>query len=306
VRRNVVATGALAALLLTDVTLVALALRGRVSASDAPAAPTATAVQGTPQPMPSVTPNKRRRVKPEPQPAPVLDLTASGVALRAPRGDCRTRRAEATLSTDGGKTWRTVRVPLRGLLRVSVTSATDAWVVGLNDRCSPALARTRDGGRTWARHHTGGTWHVLPGPRARHLHAGHRNVASPCPPGALDHIAVVEFSAAVAVCADGRMHATRDGGRSWNRRGTVPKGAQVSFDADRGFAAAHSRSCPGVAVLASTDGGRHWRARGCVNGAKPPAAVVFSNASRGLLVTGDHAYATRNGGRSWARVDRRP
>jgi len=231
----------------------------------------------------------------------MIDLTTGGVALRAHRGDCDTRRATAELSKDGGVSWRATRVPLRALLRVSVTSATNAWVIGLNDRCSPTLARTRDGGRTWVRTNTRGTWHVLPGPRSRRLHAGDGSVASPCPPGALDHLAVAGFSAAVAVCGDGRLHGTRDGGRSWQRRGRVPRGAQVSFDGGRGFAAAQSPGCAGVTVLASTDGGRSWRRRGCVKGAMPPAAVAFSDPTRGLLLAGDQSYATKDAGRSWAR-----
>jgi len=290
----------LAGLLLIEVTLVGLVLRKRVSASDAPATP---AVQHHPQPFPSAasSPSKRQRVEPESRPAPMLDLTASGVALRAPRGNCDSRHANAKLSSDGGASWRAIRVPLRGLLRVSVTSAANAWVVGLDDRCSPTLARTRNGGRTWVRTNTRGTWHVLLGPRTRRLHAGDRSVASPCPPGGLDHIAVAGLSAAVAACADGRLHGTNNGGRSWERRGRVPRGAQMSFDSGRGFAAAASPGCAGVTVLASGDGGRHWRQRGCVKGAMPPAAVAFSDEKRGLLVAGDQAYASKNGGRSWAR-----
>lgn len=128
-------------------------------------------------------------------------------------------------SADDGKTWDT-RSTLA--LRDFVVSPADSKV--LLATTEKGLVRSDDGGRTFA---------VLP--------------AAP----ALAVLAWQKPDEVYGVDASGTVHASADGGRSWQERGTVG-GEPEALAAHGGdlYAAATGRG-----VLASSDGGRTWSVR---------------------------------------------
>lgn len=337
-RRRAAATGALAGLAVVDALLVLLALRspgGAVAADEAARRSPAAADQSvvadrrgddasaiaddTVTPSPTETPSTSSAVD-----RVLVSIGRGGAAAWARTGSCG---ADAGTAGDGttlrmtadGQKWRTVEVPVAGLLRVSSVDARGIWAVGTDKRCGTSFLRSTDGGKTWkVRSGTAGAWH-LPPPTETALHAPDGTVDSPCARGAAPvDLAAVSPDRAQLLCPGGVVVTTSDGGTTWRRAGTAAGAAALAVASDDGetpteYAAApgsESDECTGVEVLRSTDGGRTWQSRGCVDvtveagtaGRGPAVALSFGSADDGLLATAEGLFRTGDGGRTWQAV----
>ncbi|MGH8879746.1 MAG: hypothetical protein ACRD0P_20755 [Stackebrandtia sp.] len=151
-----------------DVLLVVLAV-AKVRSTDAASSPVATSPVPSVQPPGQRTPGESAPTPDEvPRPRPVhLDIGSDDTLLRATPGDCQGEAAEVELSLDGGDTFDPVTSPVVEVLRVEVVTASDIWMVGLDEDCAVGFYRSADRGRTWhASAGSSGAWHLLASPAA--------------------------------------------------------------------------------------------------------------------------------------------
>jgi photosystem II stability/assembly factor-like uncharacterized protein len=263
----------------------------------------ATPSHGPPTSSPSPTVSETAE---PPNESVLLSVTTkTGSAVRALSGDCESGGAILELSDDGGRTWRKVDVPARGLLRVKSVSAAEAWVVGTDKFCKPRFIRTTDGGRTWTtKISTVGAWHLLPQPVPR-LHAPKGNVDSPCAAAhpAVD-LAVTNNTTAAILCDGGQVHTTVDAGATWERAGSTGGATALAFPGSRvGFAAAPGGAgCDGTNVSRTTGSGATWQERGCAKGADGGVRLAFSTTTVGLMATVNEAWRTEDAGKTWTHL----
>ncbi|MCW2506112.1 MAG: hypothetical protein JWO79_4396 [Actinomycetia bacterium] len=310
-----------AAVVAADVTLVAAMLSHGVRVDEAANVPGQP--RGTASPMPSVSPAPvgggefaAAASLPERPPAQWADGPAGlptalpvssyspDVAVRATAlGSCTEGGASLQLTTNAGRSWQDLAVPVRSVLRLRWTGEQSGWIVGANADCRLTLSYTDDSGRTWSKPGpTRGAWHRMGDAAARVVHAPTGNVPSPCRPGTaiVDVSAVTLYSSAV-LCADGRISRTSDGGARWVT-GQVPNALAIGFASpDVGYAVVpRTDTCAGLQTLATADGGRSWRLAGCVRDAAGPGfGMSFADPANGLLVAGDGVYRTTDRGTSW-------
>ncbi len=252
-----------------------------------------------------------------------VDLGEGVVMAAAPVGCGRT--GGLYRSTDGGRSWHGVRTPAASILRIRVIDRSEAWIVGADARCQPHFYQTSNGGQSWQlRSSTAGAWHRLPDPYARRLHAPTALVSSPCPRSVrILQVAGLTPADGAALCEDGSIRRSANGGDSWQRLSVVP-GARA-FDVlstGAAFVTVPGAGCARLRVKGSTDGGRTWRNLGCVpasrlapvvdraqgarrlsdgrsSGTAGPIGLAFTTPSEGVLLTPDAVFTTTDGGRTW-------
>ena len=283
------------------------------SAASSPSALSSSTELPTSAPSPSDTPTASATPQPAVAAGPALPLevVSATVALRAQPGSCASGGGTLQRTTDGGRTWATLKVPATSILRVRSTSPSSFWLVGTCKGCVPELYRTADAGKTWATEAgTKNAWHPLPVPASgavpTQLHAPTGDVALPCAKGVgLVDLAGITLSDAVVLCADGTVFATADGGATWRARTAVPSSgalAAVSASALWVASAGPVAGCAGVQVSRSTDGGATWRVAGCAVGAPGGAVGLAFAGTDGMLWDGPAVWTTRNGGTTWVRA----
>jgi photosystem II stability/assembly factor-like uncharacterized protein len=138
---------------------------------------------------------------------------------------------EMRSTSNGGKTWKTLKSPTKQTLRgVSFIDVKRGWVVGENG----AVFATLNGGASWRRQDSGTT-------------------------EALSHVEFVNRRCGWAVGSGGTIIATTDGGSTWRLQRSSPDVSltEASFlDARRGWVVGDGNN-----VLVTTDGGSHWTAQ---------------------------------------------
>jgi hypothetical protein len=293
----------LAGIVALDLVLIAVALRPRpaVDVAGAAATPASADSSQTPDPTPTVTSTEAPIAG---SAALLVDLAGTtAVRVTAP-GTCASGGAAVQVSGDAGVTWSDVEVPVRIVLRVRVTGAGAAGLVGAGADCRPAAYQTTDAGRSWPRAgDTAGTWHRY-GRSAARLHTPAADVALPCPGGvALTDLAPGSLTLATVLCADGSVYRTTNGGTRWQRRGELAGAVAINQSSAARLVAAVTGSdgCDGIEVRTSADGGATWAATGCAADARADDGVglTFGDADRGLLVVGSGTYRTSDGGTTW-------
>jgi photosystem II stability/assembly factor-like uncharacterized protein len=213
----------------------------------------------------------------EPQTLAFWDARHGLVAGFEIRADGNRGRAAVRLTSDGGRTWRTVRRGLGPYGLAVVRGGRVGWIA-----LPGALLRTRDRGRTWS---------TLS--RAR--------VSQPTFATPTDGWAI----------AGGRVVATRDGGVSW-RPLRHPCGTVARYVPPQLALATPSHgwtlclSVPGTgnqlkALYETRDGGRSWRRRrGNVPASGYAAGISFLANGHGWLPEARGSfYETRDGGTRW-------
>lgn len=221
-----------------------------------------------------------------------LDAGAGGALLRATRGGCDVpQQPRVEVSTDGGQTFEPVDSPVGEVLRVEIDSATDLWLVGLDESCAPGFYRSGDAGQSWEESAgTAGAWHLLPGD-AQALHAPDGRVAVGCRPETLSSL---DFEVAYAGCADDTLRLTRDGGGTWRPAGRVPGLVATDFRGPvAGVAVGVTPRCP-AKLWSTTNAGRAWSADRCLPGDEPAQAVAVS-AGVTYVQRGGQVVADRDG-----------
>lgn len=161
-------------------------------------------------------------------------------------------------TNDGGQNWSTIELPLENE-EISTCSGGAPMLLSSKNgalmfNCWPAdygsqialLLQTQDGGQTWRSS-------KLPGDSSQ-LVAAHYDLQFLNPQTAIlfgpDGYSAVEP-------LDRPIHRTLDGGQTWEKMGSLPGSAQISFvDIDHGWAL--MTSATGSALFYTADGGRTW------------------------------------------------
>lgn len=229
-------------------------------------------------------------------------FTASGntTAWRA-RGGC-SGKPDLSMTTNAARSWSGLTAPAPHLLRITLTSATAGWAIGVTASCgSPTYYATTDAGKSWtASTNLGPVW--LPVKSEIHTPTGH--AATPCG----QHAAPVELApsgntSALVICPTG-VKRSLDSGTTWTPIGTIPAGKAVAAWLGGSGAAVlvltGAPHCGGLRVLTSSDTAKTWAKSACLSGAVAPASVALASGGGGLLVSAGRAYATTDGGRQWS------
>ena len=213
-------------------------------------------------------------------------------------------------SSDGGKTWKT----LRGLSIscISFSDPLNGWAAD-----GATYLRTTDGGRTWQ--------HVTPAPKPwgtrvsslaavggetvwgaagrviRTTDGGqHWRFATKRRVRAL---AAVSARQAWAVGPKGLIIHTADGGHHWKLQ---PSGVNVGLGDVFFLDARHGWAGGGRTLLRTIDGGRHWtHTHEAIGALASVAQLDFADARHGIALTSTNSgviLVTNNGGRTWAKT----
>lgn len=308
--------------LIADVVLVLLAIgplrsaaapqvRAPSPAANVPATPAAppavslpgggTAAAGT-APIGPTTP-----ATPVPPTVLVAALDAR-TAWRATSGTCRAGGASLQVTRDGGRTWASVPPPTRALVRVQPQNATGkGFVVGAGADCAPAQYATLDSGATWAPAQVDGNWALRPERGSAVLAPGSPQ-ARPCGDATVVDLARTAPTQAQALCANGKVKVTDNGGASWSDGGDAPRALAL---ASRGSGVALATvvasvvpSCRGI-QLARVARGSGATQVACVAAAAPqgPGLVALSLVDdAGWLVVDGQTWRSGADLRTWTRA----
>ncbi|MDC5697681.1 hypothetical protein OO014_10455 [Intrasporangium calvum] len=232
-----ISTAGLVVFLLVDVVLVYLALRppSAESASTTPSVvtsasadatePTETPAQGAEAPTsPTATPRDAATSSTEGQssPRPVRILLAAldlEVAWRATVGTCAAGGATLSITVDGGTTWDEVEPPAGTISRIQPLDLDRGFIVGGAEGCAQDQFTTEDGGQAWA----GPV--ALVGGWARKLDVPtevttpQSPAARPCGDDTVLDLSRTSSQQAEALCSDGSVRVTEDGGVGWSDSG---------------------------------------------------------------------------------------
>lgn len=303
-RTGKVAIAGLAAMVVVDAVLVAMAVRhvrgGSPDLTDVVATPLPTSTSrevppGRPTGRPTPTQNTARVL---------VDIGGGEAVARARTGTCGKGGGTVELSRDGGQTFARTSVPgARVILRVATSDVDSTTVIAADASCRTlSTYQTTNGGGTWNQSDgSEGTWHRV-AKAAASLHAPEGDVEVPCAGGGV----VTGFSTLTnrqvfALCAKGTVLATSDAGGSWEQRGTAAGADDLDFvDSQTGLAAAvGDRSCAGVAILRTVDGGETWTRRACVKTKQPGLPDISADGDRAYLAQGAAVWFSADGGASW-------
>lgn len=313
---------AIIALVVLDLVLVALAFgttRSRPSADQGTGVPDVRTATQTPSRTstssgPSTpTQGSSTTTSPSGPSAPdivptTLRLVALGgdVAWQAAQGSCDGGGSAVSVTTDGGRTWSGTS-PTRAVLRLLPKSASSASVVGAGSDCSATMYATSSSGRGWSGSGSAAdTWYRDPKDASR-VHTVSAGVVQPCE-GQLPVVEVVSLSAdsAQALCADGTLRATTDGGASWKRTASVPGARAMDARQESGAVVAYvlrvDPSCSGLQVARARTPAEGL---GCLQGAAVPgsgALALSVNGDNGWVVSGDQTWRSTDGLRSWTKA----
>ncbi len=289
-------------LLVVDAALVALAYRpDAVGAAPAAPAPRSTPVTSTPTPSPT----------PETRPVPLRQVVVAlddSRAWRAVLGTCDKGGAAIEVTGDGGRTWGTRVVPAKALGRVQPVSADRAFVIGADASCTAGEFITDDGARTWngPRALQGG-WSRTPGGATGTAVTPERPTARPCGPGTLVDLSRVSGTSARALCGDGSVTTSSDGGATWTRLAQVGSAMALSVREEKGSARAYvarvADGCEGVELARVT--GKSATSVACVvvpDGLPEGRVSISVVDAAGWLAVGDTVWRSGADLRTWTRT----
>ena len=242
-----------------------------------------------PSPTPSGTPIDESEAEGEgeqevPVASRLLALASERVAWRAARGGCDDE-ATVEVTTNGGRTWRPTDPGVSAGARLKSYGEGSVFLIGADGQCRPTFARQTSPGATWQRDagQADAIWYRLPrDPDRVHAPGGRRSV--PCPGGLAD-LAGLGTERAAALCGDGRLRTTDDGGR-WTTVLKDSGGRALNADDAEFVIAREVPSCSGLAVQrfdVQGDGLEEDSPR-CRRGLSPnePVAVAIRSSSTWL------------------------
>lgn len=324
-RRGITTVG-LVAFLLLDVVLVYLALRPP-AAADRPTSTVAGAASSTPsgqggssRPASSDDPTgDGSDTEPSPGPStegegaaqPVHVLLAGldgDMAWRATTGDCEAGGATLEFSDDGGASWQEVSSPAATISRVQPLSSGRGFIVGAEDGCGQSEFSTADGGATWVgpRQLVGGWARKLDVPSE--VLTPQSAAASPCGGGPVLDLSRTSAEQAEALCQDGSVMVTNDGGLTWGDSGSAEGAVALSNRLEDEVLATYAArtgitGCDGVEIVRVTLGQDPARVS-CVEVNETPSGLVAISVGEtaGWLAVGDQTWVAGAGLDEWVEA----
>lgn len=311
----------LALFLLLDIVLVYVALRP--ASRDAPTAGAATA--------PALAGSSARPTATDPAATSSSSLTAStggGASLETPAplavlivgfdrssawratvGSCRDGGARVELTSDGGRTWQQAQAPASAVSRIQPLGPRRGFVIASDKTCGPSEYATTDGGATWSgpRDPTGG-W-------SRRLDARNEVLtpsqlkSRPCGDQAVLDLSRTSTDQAEALCLDGSVKVTNDGGKTWGDSGQAPGALAISNRLVSGTLKTYAArfdpagACKGIQIVTVVKG-HDPSAVSCVESKSvAPGQVALSVPSTGgWLLVGDQTWTSGPALTSWTKA----
>jgi hypothetical protein len=202
--------------------------------------------------------------------------------------------ATVEVSEDVGGSFAEYDVPLAVVTKLTATAERGLVVVGADDGCVPAAVRSGDAGVSWEPVEvaeagwSNATAGRLFGPSGEVTRAG-------CAVADVSGSSAVN---AVALCEDGRLLRTENGGSFWGEQATLPNATGLAFTSSTvGYALVTREDCEAM-VRTTTDGGATWRDLACVP-AGSPAGLAAEAGGHVVVIEGAQTHRTTDRGLSW-------
>lgn len=222
------------------------------------------------------------------------------LAVRSQVGTC-TDPGTLEISTDGGQAWSTsesfAATTATQILRLIPVSTSNIFVVALNAECEPRIYGTTDQGATWQQPVSPvGTWYLDPS----------NPTQLPAPGGAKEisceaiSIAPRTDSNVDALCADGSLISTSDGGTTWSEPVAGDGVLNIAHsNSGRLLIAQNPDQCTGVQLSANVpaEGATCVRAELGESDAGQIAATRFGDSI--LAWVGETQFISKDGGQRW-------
>lgn len=242
---------------------------------------------------------------------PALALVDGRTAFRGRTGACL-GGATMERTTDGGRTWASINVPMNSVLDINPQSQAVVTVVGSDDECTPGAWSSNDGGSKWnGPTPTGSAW-VRIDNNAPEIRTPSGEVKNPCSgrsPVVVEIEGMSETSGAV-LCEEGVIKRSDDGGATWTAVTPIPGAEALAWqDPQSGFLlASNSGLCPAYQLMRTIDGGGTWETGGCLGVEGDAGAQVarpsldYADLLAGMAVLGEATWTTDDGGYNWLPV----
>lgn len=306
-----VATIGLGAFLLADIVLVALALRPPPVNTDVSVSPAGTA--GTARPAATATRSAGTTTTSEAAPTTTATTTEAtdlvpvqrmivGVdadnAWRATMGTCDAGGSVVQVTVDGGKTWTKGTTPSKAVARIQPLEDGVGFVYAAGPDCALEEWTTRDNSATWVgpRAIVGGWTRQIA--QASQVVTPNDPAATPCGKVAVLDLSRTSAEQAEALCANGKVLVTNNGGTSWADSGSAPGALALSNRLEgtvlTTYAAQVAPSCAGVQIVKVIQGRAAARVACVLTETTPePGQVGISAApTAGWLVVGDETWTS--------------
>jgi hypothetical protein len=185
-------------------------------------------------------------------------------------------------------------------------SETSVFAVGGEEDCESRYAATGGPGESWtvSPRFLGQTWYRVPSDINR-IHGPGGRLSAPC--GAeLSDFAGLGLAGAAAICTDGTVRLTQDGGREWRDLDGATTARSVGADEEVYVLALRSAECTGTGVVLLAPGIREVDndAVRCapVGGGRDEALAVAVRGQLMWLWAGEEVAVSTDRGRSWERA----
>lgn len=277
--------------------------------SAAPSSPSINDPEDTPDPLPE-EPSPTETIPSVAQPLPsgpatrLLAAVNSEDALRAVVGSCEDP-GYLELSTDGGESWSRLEPGLTSIVRIRMIDRASFFAIGTNAECEVAQAASYSYGETWAdrSNQLPASWYIDPIDRTE-IHGLTASTESLCQQ--VTGLVGLDTNNAAALCGDGALYWTADGGAQWQLGATVPGLAAIASGPETTIIAAGygvEPSCEGVSVHQIAGSGTN-EFIGCATVSDhlelDPAEVAIGGTGDDLwLWIGDEILRSQDFAKSW-------
>ncbi|MCS5731509.1 hypothetical protein N1031_17240 [Herbiconiux moechotypicola] len=230
-------------------------------------------------------------------------------AWRLDVGSCPESDVVVEHSVDGGRTWDGYDLGANGGLSsaTALQAIDDARSVILiafaTADCAPSWVESSTAGSSWASYpgRTSTAWFITPSNRAV-VQTPTGPLPAPC--AAVVGLASIDAGKAAALCSDGQVHRTDDGGVSWTLSPTIAGAAAIGSTVD-GYLVASTETraaCQGISIfeLGSSRDGTPEPVTDCLASDTTGDDIALSgNISAIWVWAGTSVLRSRDGGSTW-------